>query len=257
MDISKYSLAEIYNLEKMKDIAIKNLDNIPKESFFFLAANLKKLTIIKTNGINQEYETLLFNIKKSWPKNKFVLYRLANYHKFKNEYLSSLNIYKKILKDGITTDRDLFLYASNLDKVGRWKEAKALFLKLLDKNPKDTYTLNYLSYKLALKEQELNLALKLIKKALILDPENGYFLDTLGWVEFKRKNYQSAVYFLEKSVSILPKSSEIIDHLGDCYFMLDRKREAFFEWNKALKYEKDKSLIRKIKEKINKYEHLL
>ena len=57
----------------MKDIAIKNLDNIPKESFFFLAANLKKLTIIKTNGINQEYETLLFNIKKSWPKNKFVL----------------------------------------------------------------------------------------------------------------------------------------------------------------------------------------
>ena len=182
---------------------------------------------------------------------------MANYHKFKNEYLSSLNIYKKILEDGETKDRDLFLYASNLDKVGRWKEAKALFLKLLDKNPKDTYTLNYLSYKLALKEQELDLALKLIKKALMLDPENGYFLDTLGWVEFKRKNYQSAVYFLEKSVSILPKSSEIIDHLGDCYFMLNRKREAFFEWNKALKYEKDKSTIKKIKEKISKHEHLL
>ena len=257
MDVSKYSLAEIYNLEKMKDIAIKNLDKIPKESFFFLAANLKKLTIIKTDGINQEYESLLFNIKKLWPQNKFVLYRLANYHKFKNEYLSSLNIYKKILEDGETKDRDLFLYASNLDKVGRWKEAKALFLKLLDKNPKDTYTLNYLSYKLALKEQELDLALKLIKKALMLDPENGYFLDTLGWVEFKRKNYQSAVYFLEKSVSILPKSSEIIDHLGDCYFMLNRKREAFFEWNKALKYEKDKSTIKKIKEKISKHEHLL
>ena len=91
----------------------------------------------------------------------------------------------------------------------------------------------------------------------MLDPENGYFLDTLGWVEFKRKNYQSAVYFLEKSASILPKSSEIIDHLGDCYFMLNRKREAYFEWNKALKYEKDKSIIRKIKEKIRKHEHLL
>ena len=96
-----------------------------------------------------------------------------------------------------------------------------------------------------------------IKKALILDPENGYFLDTLGWVEFKRKNYQSAVYFLEKAVSILPKSSEIIDHLGDCYLMLNREREAFFEWKKALKYEKDKTNITKIRKKIRKYEHLL
>ena len=61
------------------------------------------------------------------------------------------------------------------------------FFGTLDKNPEDTYTLNYLSYKFALKEQELDLALKLIKKALILDPENGYFLDFFGWVEFKRK----------------------------------------------------------------------
>ena len=102
--------------------------------------------------------------------------------------MDSLNIYEEILKGNGTTDRDLFLYASNLDKIGRWKEAKKIFLELLDKNPKDTYTLNYLSYKLALREQELDMALKLIKKALILDPENGYFLDTLGWVQFKRKN---------------------------------------------------------------------
>ena len=178
---------------------------------------MKKLTIIKTNGINQEYKTLLFNIKKSWHKNKYVLYRLANYHKFKNEYLSSLNIYEKILEDGEATDRDLFLYASNLDKVGRWKEAKALFLKLLDNNPKDTYTLNYVSYKLALKEQELNLALKLIKKALVLDPENGY-LDTLGCRIQKEKLSISCLFFRKISIHP-PKSSEIIDHLGDCYFI--------------------------------------
>ena len=157
----------------------------------------------------------------------------------------------------LSNDRDLFLYASNLDKIGKWDEAKDLFFKLLEKNPKDTYTLNYISYKLALKEQELELALKFIKKALILDPENGYFLDTLGWVEFKRKRYNSAVYFLEKSVSILPKSSEIIDHLGDCYLKLNRKKEALFEWKKALKYETDKKIIKKIKEKIIKYEYLL
>ena len=119
------------------------------------------------------------------------------------------------------------MYAANLDKIGKWKEARVLFLELLKKNPQDTFTLNYVSYKLALKNQELELALDLIKKALVLDPDNGYFLDTLGWVEYKRNNFKSAVYFLEKSVSILPRSAEVINHLGDCYFMLNRKKRLF------------------------------
>ena len=127
----------------------------------------------------------------------------------------------------------------------------------MKKNPSDTFTLNYISYKLALKNQELELALDLIKKALEIDPNNGYFLDTLGWVEYKRNNFNSAVYFLEKSVSILPRSAEVIDHLGDCYFMLNRKKEAIFEWNKALKYETNTNIIKKIKEKIRQHDRLL
>ena len=257
MDISRYSLAEIYESEKTIELALRNLNSISQKSFYFLAANLKKLTIIKNSEVNPKYRTKLFEIVNLWPNNKVVLHRLANYHKSKNKYNKSIKIYEKILKGHESNDRDLFLYASNLDKIGNWAEAKVLFFKLLEKNPKDTYTLNYISYKLALKEQELGLALELIKKALLIDPENGYFLDTLGWVEFKRKKYNSAVYFLEKSVSLLPKSSEVIDHLGDCYFKLDRKKEALFEWKKALKYERDKKAIKKIKEKIIKYEHLL
>ena len=257
MDIAKYALAEIYNFEKTYDTAFKILDTIPKKSFFSLAANLKKLDILKSSSMNKKYKTLLFKIKNIWPNNKFVLYRSASYYKSKKQYQKSLKIYKKILNNYNSNDRALFLYASNLDKLGEWEEAKTLFLQLLKKNPHDTFTLNYVSYKLALKNQELELALDLIKKALILDPDNGYFLDTLGWVEYKRNNFNSAVYFLEKSVSILPRSAEVIDHLGDCYFMLNRKKEAIFEWNKALKYETDKSITKKIKEKIRINEHLL
>ena len=257
MDISKYALAEIYNFEKTYKAAFQILDSISKKSFFSLAANLKKLAIKKSLGMDVDYKRLLFKIIKIWPDNKFVLNTLASYYKSKTQYHMSLKIYERILDHNDSNDRDLFLYASNLDKIGKWKEARVLFLELLNKNPRDTYTLNYVSYKLALKNQELELALDLIKKALILDPDNGYFLDTLGWVEYKRKNYNSAVYFLEKSVSILPRSTEVIDHLGDCYLMLNRKKEAVYEWKKALKYENDKNVIKKIKEKIRKYEHLL
>jgi len=257
MDISKYALAEIYNSEKISKIAIEKLESIPDRSFFSLAANLKKLSIIKSFEIDIKYKSSLEKVVDLWPKNKLVLYRLASYYKSKKQFYKSLKIYKDILDRHNYNDRDLFLYASNLDKIGKWKQAKVLFLQLLKKNPEDTYTLNYVSYKLALKNQDLDLALDLIEKALFIDPNNGYFLDTLGWVEFKRKNYNSAVFFLEKSVSILPRSAEVIDHLGDCYLLLDRKREALFEWKKALRYETDESIIKKIKDKIRKYEHLL
>ena len=257
MDISKYALAEIYTFEKTYKTAFRILDTIPERSFFSLPANLKKLEIIKSSDMNTEYKTSLFKIVNTWPDNKFVLYRLANYYKSKLLYHKSLKIYKKILDHYDYNDRDLFLYASNLDKIGKWKEAKVLFLELLKENPRDTFTLNYISYKLALKNQELELALNLIKKALVIDPNNGYFLDTLGWVEYKRKNFTSAVYFLEKSVSILPRSSEVIDHLGDCYFMLNRRKEAIFEWKKALKYETNTDIIEKIKEKIRQHDRLL
>ena len=254
LDIAKYSLAELYYLEKTHYIALEKLKSISSFSFFLLPGNLKKLSIIKSLGDKNYYKNLLFKFNERWPNNKFFLYRLANYYKSKKQYAKSIKIYQKIINIYENNDRDLFLYASNLDKVGKWKEAKTLFLKLLKRNPKDTYTLNYVSYKLALKNQDLEFALSLIKKALDLDPNNGFFLDTIGWVEFKRKNYNEAVFYLEKSAAILPKSSEILDHLGDCYLMLGRKNEAIFEWKKAINYEKDKYLISNIRKKLIKYE---
>ena len=212
------------------------------------------MSIIKSLNKENEYKNLLFNNYKIWPKNKYLLYKLANYYKSKKQYHDSIKIYKKIIGVYGESNRDLFLYASNLDKIGKWEEAKTLLLNVLESNPKDTYTLNYVSYKLALKEQDLNLALSLIKQALAIDPENGYFLDTLGWVEFKRKNYNRAVFFLEKSISILPRNSEILDHLGDCYLMLNRKKEAIFEWKKAIKYETDTNVINNVQEKLKRYE---
>ncbi len=254
LDISKYSLAELYSLEKTNKLALKKLKSISSDSFFFLPSNIKTMSIIKSLNKENEYENLLFSNFKIWPKNKYLLYKLASYYKTKKEYHESIKIYKKIIDIYGESDRDLFLYASNLDKIGKWEEAKALLLNLLKRNPKDTYTLNYVSYKLALKEQDLNFALSLIKQALTIDPENGFFLDTLGWVEFKRKNYNEAVFFLEKSISILPRSSEILDHLGDCYLMLNRKKEAVFEWRKAIKYEIDANIITNIQAKLKRYE---
>jgi len=254
MDIAKYSLAEIYNSEKLPYIALDKLNTISDKSYFFLPGNLKKLSIKKKIIKRDVYNKLLFQSLKIWPENESILYELANYYQTKKEYEKSLKTYEKLIKISGENDRVLFLYASNLDKLNKWEDAKNLFLKLLKKNPEDTYTLNYISYRLSLRDEELGYALKLIKKALSLDPENGYFLDTIGWVEFKRKNLKNAVFYLEKASSTLPNSAEVLDHLGDCYFKLGRKREAIYQWKRALKYEDDNITITRISQKITENE---
>lgn len=254
MDIAKYSLAEIYSSEKFYDIALEKLRAISEKSYYFLPGKLKKLSIKKEFMRRDIYNKLLIQNSKIWPDNESILYELANYYKSRKEYKRSLQTYKNLIKNFGENNRVLFLYASNLDKINKWEDAKSIFLKLLKKNPEDTYTLNYISYRLSLRDEELGYALKLIEKALTLDPENGYFLDTIGWVEFKRKNYKNAVFYLEKATAIIPNSAEILDHLGDCYFKLDRKKEAIYQWKRALQYEDDKILIKKITEKITENE---
>ena len=254
MDIAKYSLAEIYNSEKLPYIALEKLNTISDKSYFFLPRNLKKLSIKKKIIKRDVYNKLLFQSLEVWPENESLLYELADYYKIKKEYEKSLKTYEKLIKNFGENDRLLFLYASNLDKLNKWEDAKNLFLKILKKNPEDTYTLNYISFRLSLRDEELGYALKLIKKALTLDPENGYFLDTIGWVEFKRKNFKNSVFYLEKATSILPNSAEVLDHLGDCYFKLGRKKEAIYQWKRALKYEDDNIIIKRISQKITENE---
>lgn len=254
MDIAKYSLAEIYDDQKSKEIALKKLNSISSESFFYLPSNLKKLSILKSSRLNAEHKKHLFKIKDKWPNNKFIMLQMADYFKSKSNFYEAIQIYKKIIENHGENNRLLFLYASSLDKMGDWHTAKKLLIKILKKDPEETYTLNYFAYSLALRDEELDLALNHIKKALSLDPNNGFFLDTLGWVEFKRENYMSSVFYLEKSIMILPRSSEVMDHLGDCYLKLGRTKEAVYEWKKALKYENNITVINSIKDKLNKHE---
>ena len=254
MDIAKYSLAEIYDDQKSKEIALKKLNSISSESFFYLPSNLKKLSILKSSRLNAEHKKHLFKIKDKWPNNKFIMLQMADYFKSKSNFYEAIQIYKKIIENHGENNRLLFLYASSLDKMGDWHKAKELLITILKKDPEETYTLNYFAYSLALRDEELDLALNHIKKALSLDPNNGFFLDTLGWVEFKRENYMSSVFYLEKSIMILPRSSEVMDHLGDCYLKLGRTKEAVYEWKKALKYENNITVINSIKDKLNKHE---
>ena len=96
-------------------------------------------------------------------------------------------------------------------------------------------TLNYYGYMLADKSTRLPEALKLIRKAVELEPMNGAYLDSLGWCYFKMGDYELAEDNLRKAVDRDQTDPTVHDHLGELYEKTARVRLAVAQWEMAMK----------------------
>jgi tetratricopeptide (TPR) repeat protein len=95
-------------------------------------------------------------------------------------------------------------------------------------------TLNYLGYMLADKGMRLPEALKMIRKAVELEPMNGAYLDSLGWAYFKMGDYELAEQNLRQAVDRDQSDPTVHDHLGDLYEKTGRIRLAAAQWELSL-----------------------
>ncbi|MEZ5773936.1 MAG: tetratricopeptide repeat protein [Hyphomicrobiaceae bacterium] len=121
-----------------------------------------------------------------------------------------------------------------LERLKRWKEAEADFLKALELDGDQAALLNYLGYSWVDQGENLDRGLELIRKAVQLKPDDGYFVDSLGWAYYRLKRYEDAARELEKAVELRPDDPVINDHLGDAYWQVGRRVEARYQWAQAL-----------------------
>jgi len=105
------------------------------------------------------------------------------------------------------------------------------------KNSKRTQQIYFYAVWLTQKQKTLTEAFEMIRRALELEPNSGAITDSLGWAHYKLGEYEKARLLLEDAVVLSPSSATIIDHLGDVYYKLGRKREAGYQWQRALDYD--------------------
>jgi Flp pilus assembly protein TadD len=94
---------------------------------------------------------------------------------------------------------------------------------------------NDLGYLYADQGKNLEKAEAMIRKAVAEEPDNYAYLDSLGWVLFKRGKFQEARIPLERAQSDPRQDATIPDHLGDVYFQLQELPKARAAWERALK----------------------
>ena len=116
----------------------------------------------------------------------------------------------------------------------RYAEAERQFRDVIARDPRHAPALNYLGYMLADRGERLEEAIALISRALQVEPDNGSYLDSLGWAYFKANRLDLAEANLRKAAAVRLTSSAVQDHLGDLLFRLGRFDEAASAWERAL-----------------------
>ena len=127
-----------------------------------------------------------------------------------------------------------FLQGSMYERQKKYDQAEQSFRQVLQIDPNNSMTLNYLGYMMADHNTHLEEALSLIKKAISLDPQNGAYIDSLGWAYFKLGKYDESEEALRKAADKTPNDATIQDHLGELYSKTGRLKLAATHWERAL-----------------------
>ena len=144
-------------------------------------------------------------------------------------------------------------YAAAAEQAGLTEKAAELLKRSIELDPSQAaQAYNFLGYMWADRGEHLDEAIELIEKAVAMDPDNGAYLDSLGWVHFKRGEPERALKELHRALEVTkPEDPVVYDHLADTYYALGRIPEALQHWQKALLLSvEDKKLAVKIGEKI-------
>ena len=118
--------------------------------------------------------------------------------------------------------------------IDRDADVERTLRQILDVEPSDKNALNHLGYLLAVRGERLDEAIKLVQQALAQDPNNGAYLDSLGWAYFRRGDLTEAQKYLVAAAQQMPKNSEVLDHLGDVHARRGNLAEAIAAWTRAL-----------------------
>ncbi len=135
---------------------------------------------------------------------------------------------------------------------GDFKGAETTLREILAESPGNPNAQNNLGYFLAERNEKLEEALKLIQDAVKSEPDNPFYLDSLGWVYFKLGKLDLAEENLKKALKGDSASATIYEHLGDVYQKQGKIEPAKAAWQKALTLSSDTVQINAIKLKLNK-----
>ncbi|MBL1147794.1 MAG: hypothetical protein D8M28_08890 [Proteobacteria bacterium] len=215
------------------------------ESGMMRFARLKLAEALEAGGHQDEAVAILSDAADEEESYADSLIYLGDIYRRNEQYAEAVRAYSRALGriGDVKSEHWFVVYARGMsqERLKNWDMAEQDLLKALDLNPENPLVLNYLGYSWVDQGLHLERAMEMIKKAVMLRPEDGYITDSYGWALYQTGALDEAVKWLEYSVERVPYDVTINDHLGDAYWRVGRRVEARFQWERAYNLAKAKS----------------
>jgi tetratricopeptide (TPR) repeat protein len=144
-----------------------------------------------------------------------------------------------------------YFYEGTLyDKLNKKTAMLESMEKALQIEPDHVQAMNYIAFSLAEMNEQLDRAEKLARLASQKEKNDGFILDTLGWILYKKGSYKEALTHLEKAHELQPTVSVIAEHLGDAYSKMQKLDKAKALFKKANELELDQDRKRELDAKL-------
>lgn len=207
---------------------------IPKQSEYFTDAQRNiAFNYSRENGfddIENKIKLIIANNKEDYEINKI----LADFYRIEKKFDLAIKLYSELIQKN-SDDLWYMLYLRGIcyEQSDNWEKAEVDFLQSLKIKRDSPNVLNYLAYGWLERDIRIDESFVMLVDANNANPDSHYILDSLAWAYFKKKNYLKAAELMEEVIDMVPGEAISLDHLGDIYLALNRKREAIYFWRQA------------------------
>ena len=239
-----FSLFDIYmdenELDKAGILGDKLITNFPEDWRGYYSRSL----VFMNEKDNKSVISLLAPVAITFEKIFSIQYLmgLSNYQI--KEYVETEKYFVNALKIRPDSRNVLHSMAILYDEIAQFEKSDSIYTKLINIDNKDAQALNNYAYSLVEREIELKKALDLASKAIELEPKNSSYLDTIGWIYFKQKNFKKAQLYIEKSLEINEENAVVLEHLGDVMIKINRPSDAKDLYKRALLLDKSNQRLK-------------
>ena len=235
--LAALSLGNLLDASEQGDDAIKVFESIAPEAPFRALGALRAALALDRMDRTEEAQRAFEEAIRRNPEDVQTYIQYGNMLRGRERFAEAAEIYSKAIERTPNPgkgDWSLFYFRGiAYERTKAWNKAEADFKKALELSPDQPLVLNYLGYSWVDMGRNLEEAMRMIRKAVELRPNDGYIVDSLGWAHYRLGNYEEAVTELERAVSLKPDDPVIHDPLGDAYWQIGRNLEAQFQWRHA------------------------
>lgn len=248
------TLGDLYERLKQYEQAIDIYQSVPDGDPLQLTADIETAQVLENLGKTDAATKLLTKLVADHPDNGEALSALGNLQRAHKQYAAAVATYTKALEVSKKPEKAnwpiYYFRGIAYERQKNWPPAEADFKHALQLYPDQPLVLNYLGYSWVDMGVHIDAAFPMLRRAVELQPTDGYIVDSLGWADYKLHHYDEAVKELERAVDLKPSDPVINDHLGDAYWRIGRTRDAHFQWNHARDFGPDPEDLPKILKKI-------